>query len=373
MENKAQKGEVRFIRLGIITIAAVYLLILVGGIVRSTGSGMGCPDWPKCFGSWVPPGDVSDLPEDYKEIYASKRAVKNDRFSDYLEFFGFSELATKIRTDESILVEADFNSTKTLIEYFNRLLGAIIGVLIIATFVSSLFYWKRKRSITIIAFLSLILVIFQGWIGSIVVSTNLLPWMITIHMLLAFLLLLLLINAVYKAVPVTGLFRKKKMVSIKLVLILCLATLLIQVVLGTQIREEIDVIANAFNQANRDSWIGELGLDFYLHRSFSLAILALHVWLVYLLVKNVGKKDTSKGSILYYLIYILIGSIVLEIGTGVIMAYFAIPPFAQPIHLLLSSVIFGVQYLLYLMINEKATIPFESHSNDWPQKHKFIS
>src|SRR5690606_31500155 len=190
-----------FRRLTLSTLWAVYVLILVGGIVRATGSGMGCPDWPKCFGNWVPPTSIEELPSNYQEIYSGKRAAKNEKLSEYLDFFGFGETAEKLRKDEAILVEAEFNSTKTWIEYFNRLLGAIIGLLIIATFISSLVYIKKDRSIPLLAFASLILVIFQGWIGSIVVSTNLLPWMITIHMLLAFLLLGLLIYTVYKAYP----------------------------------------------------------------------------------------------------------------------------------------------------------------------------
>ena len=124
------------------TLGAVYILILVGGVVRSTGSGMGCPDWPKCFGRWVPPTDVNELPADYKEIFAEHRVKKNQRFARYLAAIGMESTATGILNDPSVRREADFNPVKTWIEYLNRLVGVIIGILIFAVFVASLKFWK---------------------------------------------------------------------------------------------------------------------------------------------------------------------------------------------------------------------------------------
>src|SRR5687767_9921026 len=106
-----------FRRLTLATLIAVYFLILVGGIVRSTGSGMGCPDWPKCFGSWVPPTSVSELPADYKSFYAEYRNKKNQRFAKYLRFAGMDDTADRLLNDKSVLQEADFNVTKTWVEY----------------------------------------------------------------------------------------------------------------------------------------------------------------------------------------------------------------------------------------------------------------
>lgn len=346
MEDSKIKGEERFKKLGIVTICVVYLLILVGGIVRSTGSGMGCPDWPKCFGSWIPPTHVSELPEDYQEIYSEKRAVKNDKFTAYLDFFGFSQLAEQIRQDDSILIEGEFNSKKTWTEYFNRLLGATTGMLIIATFIASLVYRKKDKSIPWWAFWSVILVIFQGWIGSIVVSTNLLPWMITVHMLLALLLVAMLIYLVFKASHVRkGSISVHSVSLLRLILILCLGTVLVQIVVGTQVREAIDEIALAFDFVNRENWIDELSFSFLFHRSFSILIVALHIWLAYVLFKS-GIQDKLIRNLLNALLVVL----VLTIVFGVIMAYLAIPPFAQPIHLLLSALMFGIQFLLLLIV-----------------------
>jgi heme a synthase len=327
-----------FRRLIISTLIAVYVLILVGGIVRSTGSGMGCPDWPKCFGNWVPPTSVDQLPENYKEIYAQHRQRKNEKFSRYLRAVGMGETATKLINDKSILVESEFNPTKTLIEYFNRIVGVIIGILIFAVMVASVKFRKTDLRLTIVAILSFILVVFQGWIGSIVVSTNLTAWTITLHMFLALLLVAMLIYLVDRADERT--YDIKSPVG-KWWLLACIAVLLVQISFGTNVREAIDYVASF---APREQWIMKIQNDFGIHRSFSWVVVILHAGLMVNLAKTTGLKTFPLALILLILSTIL---------TGVGMAYFAVPAFLQPLHLLFATLSFGMQILLLLKLNRK--------------------
>ncbi len=342
MSPKDTKGRL-FRRFSAVTIIAVYLLIAVGGIVRSTGSGMGCPDWPKCFGSWVPPTSVEQLPENYKEDYVQQRVEKNKKFSKYLTVLGFNDLAYQVENDPSILEEEDFNAAKTWVEYVNRLIGVAIGLLIFGTFVLSIRYWKKDRPITVLSFIAFVLVGFEGWIGSIVVSTNLLDWLITIHMLLALIIVCLLIYVFFRSKRNLLDSGFQTPAKVKMLTIVCLILTLIQVILGTQVREAIDMVATL---VERSEWISELGVSFLIHRSYSLLLLGLHGYLFYLLLKS----DHLRFSVKWLLIIVVI-----EILSGVIMAYFGVPAFIQPIHLLLGTLIIGVQYYLLLLMNHKKT------------------
>lgn len=330
-----------FYKLSLSTLVAVYILILVGGIVRSTGSGMGCPDWPKCFGNWVPPTDVSQLPPDYKEVYVDYRHKKNVRFARYLRMVGMGSTADQLLSDEAVLTEADFNPTKTWIEYINRITGVTIGFLIFAVFVYSLKFWKSGRNLTVMAFLALLLVSFTGWIGSFVVSSNLMPWTITVHMFLALGIVALLVYLVHESSP-----RKEEMHSATGFwwLMACIAVVLVQILLGTQVREAIDTVSRL---AEREQWISAIRGDLVIHRSFSWLVLLLHVGLIF----NLRKTQAFKGFQLS-LILLILGTIF----TGVGMAWFAVPAFLQPVHLLLATLCFGVQFLFLLKLKGRETV-----------------
>ncbi len=309
-----------FRQFGIITIVAVYLLILVGGIVRSTGSGMGCPDWPKCFGQWIPPTDVSQLPPDYKTIF-------------------------KVQGKEI----ADFDPFKTWVEYLNRLLGALIGLFIFITLMLSASYFRRDRVVFYAILAAFLMTGFQGWLGSVVVSTNLAPFMITLHMVVALLIVAVLIYAIARAH--TGYIQPEEVHEknkLNTVLGICTLMSLLQIVLGTQLREAIDHLAVQMNYLARETWIEQIGLPFYVHRTYSLVILAAHLYLAFLMRKNIAQVGT-----LSFWANVLIGLIGGEIVTGAIMAYFAIPAVMQPVHLLLASLMFGVQILLALFLNRE--------------------
>jgi heme a synthase len=354
MNQKQIKSSISsFRRISLITVIAVYFLILVGGVVRGTGSGMGCPDWPKCFGSLIPPTSVDQLPSNYQEIYLEKRLVKNDRFVTQLTSLGFTKKAEEIKNDKSILIEEEFNPVKTWIEYLNRLVGAVIGLLILITMIRSFPLWKVDKLIPILAVFNLLLVLFQAWIGSIVVSTNLLPWMITLHMVLALLIVCLLIYVYYRS---NRLVKERLEVTnqpqyLFNVLLAGFILTIGQIVLGTQVREAVDHIAFQFGGLMRSSWIDNLGMSFLIHRSYSLVLLGIHLYFIYRIYKL-----TLRNSVLFKLAQLLIVVLFVEIFSGVGMAYFAIPAFLQPIHLLFGSLLIGIQFFLLLKLSDQKNL-----------------
>ena len=346
----------RFRFVGMLTVFAVYLLILVGGVVRSTGSGMGCPDWPKCFGRWVPPTHISQLPANYKEVYTAQRVAKNQKLARTLQRMGFAQVAGSIFAHPTQYIETDFNPVKTWIEYVNRLLGALIGVFVFLTVVFALPYWRRDRTVFWLALASFLLTGVQGYLGSLVVSTNLLPVMVTIHMALALLIVALLLYAVDRAQwgsRLAGLNEAQQLNDVNIVkpsgrglqFWLWAAILLTfwQIVLGTQVREQVDVVSAAAGYLNRETWVAKLGSTFSIHRTVSVLVLLLNIYVGYELWQLAQPH-------LRRLVAITLGIIGLEILAGFILGSFALPASVQPVHLTLATVLFGVQFLTLLAV-----------------------
>ncbi|TGD78892.1 COX15/CtaA family protein [Hymenobacter wooponensis] len=329
----------RFRFIGILTVVAVYILILVGGIVRSTGSGMGCPDWPRCFGTWVPPTDISQLPSNYKEIYTAQRVEKNKKLAAKLERMGFHQVAGDIFAHPTQYIETDFNPVKTWIEYVNRLVGALIGVFVFLTVVFAVPYWKQDRVVFWLAFGSFLLTGVQGWLGSLVVSTNLLPIMVTIHMGLALLIVALLIYAVDRSQRIHVVVQPVRAIP-GLTAWLWFAIMLTfgQIVLGTQVREQIDMVAFSNNYLNRAEWVSQLGGSFRFHRTFSALLLLVNVYLAYRLYLLPSRK-------LHVMATAVLACIGLEILAGIILAYFSFPAVVQPVHLTIATLLFGAQFI----------------------------
>jgi cytochrome c oxidase assembly protein subunit 15 len=311
------QAALRFRRIGVLTIFAVYAVILMGGVVRASGAGMGCPDWPTCFGKWIPPTEESQLPANYHEIYA-ERGYQNTQF----------------------------NPVKTWTEYTNRLVGVTIGFLIFLTAWSSRVYLKTDKTIFYLSLGSFFLVGFQGWLGSSVVASNLKPVIITLHMLLALVLVALLIYTIARSQRdfLSQIDTQSLPDRFKTVLIAAMIMTLLQVAMGTQVREAVDFIAR--EHIERQYWRNDFPIIFYIHRSFSSIILFTNLWLMWKIYHAFNKHQ-----LLFRAGVALTALVVTAILAGISLDRLGVPPIVQPIHLLVASLIFGVQFFLYSCLN----------------------
>ncbi len=318
-----RRSTTRVLWVGLIAIAAVYVLILVGGTVRATGAGMGCPDWPLCFGKLIPPTHESELPPNWRITYA-------DRGYD----------------------TAPFDATKTWIEYINRLVGVTIGALIIGFVIVTARFRRTDPPVFWVALLGLIAVAFNGWLGSKVVSSNLKPVMISLHMAGAFLVQMALIYATTRAARDRLAEQLRSAATPVLptwfrpLLLGTLAALVMQIVLGLQIRESVDLISRSVSEVERHEWIELVPQIFYVHRSFSWVILALAAFLTFKVLKS-PLRTTAVGKASWALVAL----VVFEMLLGGALNHLGFPAIAQPVHLLTAHLIYGVLWFQWCLLS----------------------
>lgn len=135
----------------VVVVAGVILQITVGGIVRVTGSGLGCPDWPLCHGRLVPPPDLH-----------------------------------------------------AWIEWTHRTIGSLVGVALLATTIRVWMRHRHEKGVLWLTTGSLGLIILVGGIGATVVLSELHPALRTLHLGLAEINLALTLGALALATRAFG-------------------------------------------------------------------------------------------------------------------------------------------------------------------------
>lgn len=316
----------RFQKLAISALISVLLLLFVGAIVRATGSGLGCPDWPTCWGKLVPPTRSEQVDLDKIDIEKFRKKAKR-----------YGRDPGEI-TRASLL--AEFNPVHTWVEYINRLCAMPVGIFSLALMIAS-FWWKgRSRTVCLMSVSAFLLVVVNAELGRRVVLSGLKPGVITLHVGLAIILLCVLVYISWRGCsdPKQRVLRG---VNGKVVRILGWGLFLLTVaegVMGAQVRELTDELARNAGSEDRTLWIRELEESgiYLFHRSFS--------WLIvfgtgaFLLVRR-----KSPGGLWWpdKLIGLLVGSLLIM---GVLLAHVGILPVVQVLHVgaaaLLVSVLF---------------------------------
>ncbi len=139
MKDRVETGP-HFRRLTLATLASAFVLVTLGGVVRVTDSGLGCPDWPLCHGKLIPPADAA-----------------------------------------------------TLIEYSHRLVASLVGLLVLATAVVAATRYRNRRWIFWPSLAGFALVIAQAFLGGITVLTELEGHLVMAHLALAEILMVVFI------------------------------------------------------------------------------------------------------------------------------------------------------------------------------------
>ncbi|MEW5972552.1 MAG: COX15/CtaA family protein [Pseudomonadota bacterium] len=301
-----------FRRIALITIAAVYILIAVGSMVRATGAGMGCPDWPTCFGQLIPPTDVSQLPENYQEIYRDR---------------GYADV--------------EFNAVKTWTEFFNRLTGVTIGFLSIWTLWAAWRIRREEPSVFWYALSAFVLVGFNGWLGKVVVSSNLHPAMITTHMVASLLVVASLVLAIGHSLRDTLRMSLNGALSTRAWLIAGMVLTIAQIALGVQVRERIDILSLQYDYAERASWVAQVGAPLTVHILGAMVVVGYNLWLGLRVLRR------NDHPLIQRLAMAMMGVVLIELLIGLSLALLGFPAFLQPLHLMLAALVFGLQMALF--------------------------
>jgi heme a synthase len=332
-----------FLRLAGITLVFLYLVIIAGSVVRATGSGMGCPDWPKCFGYFIPPTDPTQVEfhpgHEYKK---GMMIIAGDTLWRATNDFTSGNAFEKTNWEKYPAHNyAKFYVAHTWTEYINRLVGAASSFFMTLLLITALLRIKEDK----VTFFSLVagmcVLAFVVWLGKVVVDTNLKPLSITLHMMSALVLVSITIYTSTRVRIKTGVLKKHPVTfKAQLLLYAALSLTFTQVIFGTQVRQQIDTLNENMGGNFRGTWIARLDSMYVVHQLTALLVVLLNFWLFRLVSRSAPYGRTRALNVA------MLTLILIEYCAGVLLHNFALPVFLQPVHLVLAMIIFGIQFAL---------------------------
>ncbi|MGB2499657.1 MAG: COX15/CtaA family protein [Mariniblastus sp.] len=316
-------------RLAWITLISLIILVVVGATVRVTGSGLGCPDWPTCWGCLIPPTSVDQIDVDKLDLEKFKRhAIKKGIDPDTI-------------TRETVL--DSFDPVHTWIEFGNRLTSLPLGISSLLLALFSFTAQRHRGWIILLSWLGLIDVIGNAIMGALVVRSGLQPGIITLHMGLAFLLICMMVSVVFLSRPIgdsaTGPKVAPKLKKQLLFLsFIFFAFLFCEGLMGSQLREQTDEFAKVADGLDRDQWADKLGetLIYKVHRSFSWSLL-ITAGLIFYWVKNKTSLQLREPKL-------IVAMVVAMMLMGIILAHISVYQVIQVLHVGMTAVLLAVTW-----------------------------
>ncbi|MBS1261267.1 MAG: Heme A synthase [Calditrichaeota bacterium] len=295
---------------------ATFIVIFTGGLVRVSGAGLGCPDWPKCFGRWLPPTSVDQLPP---EIDASL-----------------------------------FNFTLAWIEYGNRVLGMVLGLLIVVTAILALVHARRHIKVWLPSLIALVLVAWLGWQGGQVVASGLEPVLVAAHLLLSLVLALVLLymtlslEAVLDPARGRGASYPRKLTPW---LTGTWVLALVQAAIGTQLRGALKVMREVEPLGGHSEWMAAVGPISNVHQMLGVVVVGLALHSAATFLKRAERPEPLARQAAVALI--AVASVQLLLGLAMLL--FGTHALLQVFHLWMSALLLGS--LLVLLVHLRRARP----------------
>lgn len=321
-------GMTRFQKLATAALVSVLVLMFVGAIVRVTGAGMGCPDWPTCWGCLIPPTHVEQV--DFSKLPIQK-------FKDKAQRMG--------RDPATITVESlrqEFNPRHVWTEFLNRLSSLPVGFFSLATFIAA--FWQREKRPLVfwLAFAALLTVLANAWMGARVVYSGLSPGVLTTHLALAMSLIGMLVYGAWRGTdtPWRIAMADAPLARLRAVVTVLLVVIIAEGILGSQVREMTDELAKAHANAARATWARELegSWKYLVHRSFSWVVLGTTLW-AWLLTQR--HRSGRSG----WVEKVVLGIVLSQMVLGVVMAQIHIYSWVQVLHVGLAAILLTFVWL----------------------------